>query len=91
LKVYSLWTKHLNYEKTDKERRGSNDDALDKGKGFIKELMELYPEPKPHYNTLSIIIRVLEEKGYVNHKVCGRNHEYFPLVTKEKYCTNIMK
>jgi BlaI family transcriptional regulator, penicillinase repressor len=62
-----------------------------KGKGFVKELMELYPEPKPHYNTLSTIIRGLEEKGYVNHKAYGKNHEYYPLVTKEKYRKNFMK
>ena len=62
-----------------------------KGKGFVKELMELYTEPKPHYNTLSTIIRGLEEKGYVNHKAYGKNHEYFPLITKEKYRKNFMK
>jgi BlaI family transcriptional regulator, penicillinase repressor len=62
-----------------------------RGKGFVKELMELYAEPKPHYNTLSTIIRGLEEKGYVNHKAYGKNHEYFPLVTKEKYRKNFLK
>ena len=62
-----------------------------KGKGFVKELMELYTEPKPHYNTLSTIIRGLEEKGYVNHRAYGKNHEYFPVVTKEKYRKNFMK
>ena len=62
-----------------------------RGKGFVKELMELYAEPKPHYNTLSTIIRGLEEKGYVNHKAYGKNHEYYPLVTKEKYRKNFMK
>jgi len=62
-----------------------------RSKGFVKELMELYPEPKPHYNTLSTIIRGLEEKGYVNHRAYGKNHEYYPLVTKEKYRKNFMK
>ena len=62
-----------------------------RSKGFVKELMELYTEPKPHYNTLSTIIRGLEEKGYVNHKAYGKNHEYYPLVTKEKYRKNFMK
>ena len=62
-----------------------------KGKGFVKELMELYAEPKPHYNTLSTIIRGLEEKGYVNHRAYGKNHEYYPLVTKEKYRKDFMK
>lgn len=62
-----------------------------KGKGFVKELMELYAEPKPHYNTLSTIIRGLEEKGYVGHRAYGKNHEYYPLVTKEKYRKSFMK
>lgn len=54
-------------------------------KGFVKDLQEMYPGEKPHYNTLSSLIRGLEEKGYVSHKSYGKNHEYFPLITKEEY------
>jgi BlaI family penicillinase repressor len=60
-------------------------------KGFIKDLLELYKEPKPHYNTLSTLIRGMEEKGYVKHKAYGKNHEYFPAVTKEEYRKSFMK
>lgn len=60
-------------------------------KGFVKELIGFHPEPKPHYNTFSTIIRVLEEKGYVSHKAYGKNHEYFPVISKEEYRKTYMK
>jgi BlaI family transcriptional regulator, penicillinase repressor len=60
-------------------------------KGFIKELLDLHPEPKPLYTTFSSVIRILEEKGYVIHKAYGKNHEYYPLVKKEEYRKIFMK
>ena len=54
-------------------------------KGFLKDVLELFPEPKPHTNTISTILKILMEKGFVSHKTFGRQHEYFPLVTKENY------
>lgn len=54
-------------------------------KGFIKELIEICPDPKPLYTTFSSVIRGLEEKGYVDHKAYGKNHEYYPLVKKEEF------
>lgn len=55
------------------------------GKGVVKDIMEEMPEPKPAYNTVSTIVRILETKGFVDHKAYGKTHEYFPLITKEKY------
>jgi BlaI family transcriptional regulator, penicillinase repressor len=60
-------------------------------KGFVKDLINLHPEPKPHYNTFSTIVRLLEDKGYVNHKAYGKNHEYFPVISKEDYRKTYMK
>lgn len=54
-------------------------------KGFIKDIMEQMPEPKPAYNTVSTIVRILEGKGFVDHKAYGKTHEYFPVISKEKY------
>lgn len=54
-------------------------------KGFVKDIMEEMPNPKPAYNTVSTIVRILETKGFVDHKAYGKTHEYFPLITKEKY------
>lgn len=55
------------------------------GKGFVKDIIEKMPNPKPAYNTVSTIVRILETKGFVDHKAYGKTHEYFPLVTREKY------
>lgn len=60
-------------------------------KGFIKELIDLHPEPKPLYTTFASVIRGLEEKGYIGHKAYGKNHEYFPIVKKEEYRKTFMK
>jgi len=54
-------------------------------KGFVKDILEHFDEPKPAYNTVSTIVRILQEKGFVTHKAYGRTHEYFPLVTKDEY------
>jgi BlaI family transcriptional regulator, penicillinase repressor len=53
--------------------------------GFVKDIVEQLPEPKPAYNTVSTIVRILETKGFVDHKAYGKTHEYFPLISKEKY------
>jgi len=54
-------------------------------KGFVKDVLEHFNEPKPAYNTVSTIIRILQDKGFVNHKAYGRTHEYYPLITKDEY------
>lgn len=54
-------------------------------KAFVKDIIEEMPEPKPAYNTVSTIIRILETKGFVDHKAYGKTHEYFPIVSREKY------
>ncbi|MET1260122.1 MAG: BlaI/MecI/CopY family transcriptional regulator [Flavobacteriaceae bacterium] len=54
-------------------------------KAFVKEVMTEMGDQKPHYNTLSTIIRNLEEKGFVGHEVFGNTHRYFPKVSKETY------
>lgn len=60
-------------------------------KAFLKDILELFPEPKPHTNTVSTILKVLVEKEFVNYAVFGRQHQYFPLVSKEKYSGKSMK
>ncbi len=60
-------------------------------KGFLKDVLELFPEPKPHTNTVSTILKVLKEKGFVDYEVFGRQHQYFPLITKEQYTGKSMK
>lgn len=54
-------------------------------KAFVKDIIEELPKPKPAYNTVSTIIRILETKGFVDHTAYGKTHEYFPLISKEQY------
>jgi predicted transcriptional regulator len=54
-------------------------------KGFVKDVLDVLPEPKPAYNTVSTIIRILETKGFVDHNAFGKSHEYYPVVSKEQY------
>ena len=59
-------------------------------KGFVKDVLAEITEDKPHYNTLSTIIRNLEEKGYVDYHAYGKTHQYFPIVSKEAYKERFM-
>jgi predicted transcriptional regulator len=54
-------------------------------RGTVSDLLEKCPEPKPPHSTVSSVVRILEKKGFVDHKAYGKTHEYFPLVSKEDY------
>ena len=54
-------------------------------KAFVKEILVEMPEPKPAYNTVSTIVRILEEKGFVEHVAYGKTHQYFATVAKDEY------
>ncbi|MDY0990153.1 BlaI/MecI/CopY family transcriptional regulator [Flavobacterium sp. CFBP9031] len=60
-------------------------------KAFVKEIQAEITEDQPHYNTLSTIVRNLEEKGYVGHNAFGNTHQYFPIVAIEDYRKGFMK
>jgi len=60
-------------------------------KGFVKDIVERLPNPKPAYNTVSTIVRVLEKKGFVSHTAYGKTHEYFPLISRNEYKKNFLK
>ena len=53
--------------------------------GFVKDIRDKLPEPKPAYNTVSTVVRVLEGKGFIDHKAYGNSHVYFPTVSEEEY------
>jgi BlaI family transcriptional regulator, penicillinase repressor len=53
--------------------------------GMVNDIMDCLPEPKPAYNTVSTVVRVLEKKGYVDHKAYGKTHVYFPKISKKEY------
>jgi len=54
-------------------------------KAFVKEIIAELPLPKPAYNTVSTIVRILETKGFVGHNSFGKKHQYFPLINKAEY------
>jgi BlaI family penicillinase repressor len=60
-------------------------------KAFVKDIIEQIPEPKPAYNTVSTIIRILEKKGFVGHNAYGKTHEYFPLISRKDYTKTFMR
>jgi predicted transcriptional regulator len=60
-------------------------------KGFVKDILEHLPKPKPAYNTVSTIVRILEKKGFVSHTAYGKTHEYYPVLSKEEYTRKFLK
>ncbi len=62
-----------------------------KGPLFVKELQELYPEPRPHFNTLSTLVRLLEQKGYVAHKAYGKTYQYYACVAEDEFRKSTLK
>lgn len=59
--------------------------------GFLKDILDLFPEPKPHSNTVATILKVLRDKHFVDYEVFGRQHKYFPLISKDQYSGKSMK
>lgn len=59
--------------------------------GVVNDIIAKMSEPKPAYNTVSTIVRILEKKGFVDHKAYGKTHVYFPVVSKKEYTRSYMK
>jgi predicted transcriptional regulator len=62
-----------------------------KGPSYVKEIVDELPEPKPHYNTISTIVRGLEEKGFVGHEQFGNTHRYAAIITREEFSRYTLK
>ena len=58
---------------------------------FVREMLDFYEEPKPHFNTVSTVVRMLEEQGYIAHKAYGRNHQYFAALTRDDFKNQTLK
>jgi predicted transcriptional regulator len=63
----------------------------DKGELFVKQLVELYPDPKPHFNTLSTYVRSLEEKSFLSHESFGTTYRYYWVISEEDYRNGTLK
>lgn len=57
----------------------------DNGPMFVREMVDRYSEPKPHFNTVSTTVRILEGKGYVGHEVFGNSHRFFAIAEKSDF------
>jgi predicted transcriptional regulator len=60
-------------------------------KAFIRDVIPLLPDPKPHYNSVATIVKILEEKGFLDHQTVGNMYEYFPRISREDYQKHAMK
>lgn len=60
-------------------------------KAFVKDILEQYADPKPHYNTVSSLVRLLQDKGIIGYTQYGNTYEYYPLISKEEYRRTFMK
>ncbi|RPE12310.1 BlaI/MecI/CopY family transcriptional regulator [Chitinophaga lutea] len=61
------------------------------GPSFVKDMIDEMPEPRPHYNTVSTLVKILVDKGFVNYKAYGKSHQYFAIVSKEEYSHKTVK
>jgi len=60
------------------------------GQGFANEIMAAFPKPKPAYNTVLTIIKILENKGFVKHETFCRAHRYTAVISKDEYSKNFL-
>jgi BlaI family transcriptional regulator, penicillinase repressor len=63
----------------------------DLGKAFIKEIIPHLPEPKPHYNSVATIVKILEDKGFLGHETLGNVFQYYPIIQRDDYQQHAMK
>jgi BlaI family transcriptional regulator, penicillinase repressor len=59
-------------------------------KAFVKDIVEQYPEPKPHYNTVSSLVRLLQDKGIIGFTQYGNTYEYYPVISRDDYRKTFM-
>ena len=60
------------------------------GAMFVKDIVALYDEPKPHFNTISTMVRTLEAKGFLDHEVFGNTYRYFPIISQEEFSKGVL-
>ena len=60
-------------------------------KAFIRDIIPLLPDPKPHYNSVATIVKILEEKGFLNHETVGNIYQYSAVINREDYQKHAMK
>ena len=62
----------------------------ERGAMFVREIVALYDDPKPHFNTISTIVRTLESKGFIDHESFVSTYRYFPIISQEEYSKGVL-
>ena len=62
----------------------------ERGPMFVKDIVPLYDEPKPHFNTISTMVRTLESKGFLDHEVFGNTYRYCPVISHEEFSKGVL-
>lgn len=60
-------------------------------KAFIREVIPHLPDPKPHYNSVATMVKILEDKGFLSHEAVGNMYQYFPVIDREDYQKHAIK
>ena len=60
------------------------------GAMFVKDIVQMYDEPKPHFNTISTMVRTLETKGFLDHEAFGNTYRYFPIISHEEFSKGVL-
>lgn len=60
------------------------------GKAFVKEIIAELPNPKPHYNSVATMVRILEDKGFLSHNVFGKTFQYYPIIEEDTYSNSLV-
>ena len=62
----------------------------ERGPMFVKDIVPMYDEPKPHFNTISTMVRTLESKGFVEHEAFGNTYRYRPIISQEEFSKGVL-
>ena len=61
-----------------------------RGAMFVKDIVGLYAEPRPHFNTISTMVRALEAKGFLDHEAFGNTYRYYPIISQEEFSKGVL-
>lgn len=62
----------------------------ERGAMFVKDIVALYDDPKPHFNTISTMVRTLEAKGFLDHEAFGNTYRYRPIISQEEFSKGVL-
>ena len=85
--------KHKNH--TDMQKLTNKEEELmlyfwERGAMFVKDIVALYDDPKPHFNTISTMVRTLEAKGFLDHEAFGNTYRYRPIISQEEFSKGVL-